>query len=157
MRSNRLGPPFHRAHVTKSVLGTIRKSAVGLMHWSCITSALRDIVHNLFPPCSNCPLCQLLFLYGAQDGVINIIKFLGLLYGQPRAKQGATHVRATTKIATVICSRSLAALLGGNDTKYASSLATAVGVCAEVCRTLEVVPGIFMRPGVNIPSVKPFI
>jgi hypothetical protein len=35
MRSTRLAPPFLRVHATKRVLGTVRKSVVGLVHCSC--------------------------------------------------------------------------------------------------------------------------
>ena len=41
MRSIRLAPSFHRAHATKRVLGTVRKSVVGLTHYSFIISPER--------------------------------------------------------------------------------------------------------------------
>ena len=37
MRSTRLARPFHRIHAIKRVLGTARKSVVGLVRCSCTT------------------------------------------------------------------------------------------------------------------------
>ena len=41
MRSTRLAPPFHRVHVVKRVLGTVRKSVVGPTHCSFTISPER--------------------------------------------------------------------------------------------------------------------
>ena len=41
IRSTRLAPPFHRPHAIKRVLGTARKSVVGLTHCSFTTSPER--------------------------------------------------------------------------------------------------------------------
>ena len=50
MGSVRLVPPFHRAHATKRVLGTARKSVVDLMHCSFTTSPERILSARLSFP-----------------------------------------------------------------------------------------------------------